>query len=231
METQSWLKLWRKTKDNDIFIHDPTAWHIFEYLLMTVDYKTGQWNTGRFIIALALFIKPCTVYAALKRLEKAKMITQASNNKYTTISICNWSEYQLVNNNESNNQIITEYKPNNNQITLIKNIRNKEIKKKEIIYTETDVSLTEKLYELVKINYPFVKDKANKQKDYEEMNRLNRLGGYTYQQIEFIIKWSQQDEFWKQNIRSVSKLREKFEELVVRVKNKVDKRKVVNYDE
>jgi hypothetical protein len=87
------------------------------------------------------------------------------------------------------------------------------------------------LNKLVKVNFPFVKEKVNKKKDYEELNRLVRLDGYTYQQIEFIIKWSQQDEFWKQNIRSVSKLREKFEELVVRVKNKVDKRKVVNYDE
>ena len=55
-------------------------------------------------------------------------------------------------------------------------------------------------------------------KDYAEMNRLYRIDKWSYEQIEYIIKWSQNDDFWRKNIRSVSKLRKQFENLIVRAK-------------
>lgn len=86
-----------------------------------------------------------------------------------------------------------------------------------VSYTEKDKFLTDLLYKLVKQNYQFLKEK-NYSKDYAEMNRLNRIDKWSYEQIEYIIKWSQNDNFWKQNIRSVSKLRKQFENLIVRAK-------------
>jgi len=85
-----------------------------------------------------------------------------------------------------------------------------------------DKELTELLYLKVKENYSFIKDKTEKQKikDYEEMNRLHRIDERTYEQIEFIINFSQDDSFWKQNIRSVSKLRKQFDNLAVKAKSK-----------
>jgi len=90
-----------------------------------------------------------------------------------------------------------------------------------IIYTDDDVKLTKLLYEKVKENYPFLIDKKTEKQwdnDYKEMNRLHRIDGWTYRQIEYIIRWSQRDDFWRQNIRSVAKLRKQFENLVVRAK-------------
>ena len=89
------------------------------------------------------------------------------------------------------------------------------------IYTDDDVRLTKLLYAKVKENYPFLIDKKTEKQwenDYKEMNRLHRINGWTYRQIEYIIRWSQQDSFWRQNIRSVTKLRKQFENLVVRAK-------------
>ena len=37
--------------------------------------------------------------------------------------------------------------------------------------------------------------------------------GYTVEQVEYIIRWSQSDEFWRANILSMSKLREKFDQM------------------
>lgn len=37
--------------------------------------------------------------------------------------------------------------------------------------------------------------------------------GYTVKQVEWIIRWSQNNEFWRSNILSMSKLREKFDQL------------------
>lgn len=94
----------------------------------------------------------------------------------------------------------------------------------KINYNEKDVELTNLLFQLIKTNYSFLKDKDESQtkKDCEEMNKINRLDGYNYEVIEEVIKWCQQDSFWKQNIRSVGKLREKFEELLVKIKGKID---------
>lgn len=116
-----WIKLYRKTKENSIFIHDPTAWRIFEWLLMSVDKKTGQYDTGRFEIEKLLKVKSQTAYKALLRLKKHKMVNIQSNNKYSTITICNWKKYQGYSNTSSNNKVTTKSQQSNNKVTLNKN--------------------------------------------------------------------------------------------------------------
>lgn len=51
------------------------------------------------------------------------------------------------------------------------------------------------------------------------MERDNR----TEEQIIYLMDWCQNDSFWKSNILSVSKLREKFDQLVIRVKEDIQK--------
>jgi len=123
--TDGWIKLHRKTVDNEIYQHDPTAWRVFCHFLLIVDHRTGSRNFGRFQIARELGINPNTLYSALKRLENAKMITQAGNNKFTILSICNWHEYQSLDNNAINNPSTT----NQQQINTKQELRtkNKEI--------------------------------------------------------------------------------------------------------
>ena len=115
-----WIKLHRNSMENNIFIHDPTAWHIFEYLLLVSDRKTGNRETGRFQIAEILHIKSTTVYQALKRLEKCKMIDITSNNKYSVIHICNFSKYQSSNDSYDDNKLTTDRQQNDNKMTLNK---------------------------------------------------------------------------------------------------------------
>lgn len=71
------------------------------------------------------------------------------------------------------------------------------------------------LYSLVRENYPFVKQQPSPA-DFVEMDRLHRIDKREWKAIDFIIRWSQQDAFWKQNIRSVKKLRLQFDTLMVR---------------
>ncbi|MBF4613768.1 hypothetical protein [Curtobacterium sp. VKM Ac-1376] len=47
-------------------------------------------------------------------------------------------------------------------------------------------------------------------------DRLMRLDGYTREQVEWVMRWSQTDEFWQGNILSMPKLREKFDTLKTR---------------
>ena len=94
-----WTKLYRKTLNNEVFFRDPTAWRVFEYLMLVVDSKSGTRSCGRFQIARELKMKDTTVYSALKRLEKTKMINILSNNQFSDISITNWHSYQHTDNN------------------------------------------------------------------------------------------------------------------------------------
>jgi hypothetical protein len=121
-----YIKLHRKILTNDVFINDPTAWHIFEYLMLMCDWQTGKRDIGRFQLARELKIKPATIYAGLKRLEKKhKMIAQVSNNRFTSISILNWATYQQGDNITDNNRITTESQQSSTNKEY-KNIRNKE---------------------------------------------------------------------------------------------------------
>ena len=107
-----------------------------------------------------------------------------------------------------------------------KDLKQTKIKKVTKNYIQEDIFLTEILYKNVDQNYPELADKRTelkKEKDYEEMNRLRRLDKWNTDQIKLIINWSQNDSFWKMNIRSVKKLRKQFNNLVVRAKDNQNK--------
>ncbi len=48
----------------------------------------------------------------------------------------------------------------------------------------------------------------------EEIDKMNRIDGRTWNEIEVMIAWCQRDNFWKNNILSGAKLREKFDTLI-----------------
>lgn len=52
--------------------------------------------------------------------------------------------------------------------------------------------------------------------------------GYTIPQVEYLIRWSQSDEFWRANIRSMSKLREKADTLRLQSQRQVQQKPAVS---
>ncbi|HSR79138.1 MAG TPA: hypothetical protein VLN57_21370 [Xanthobacteraceae bacterium] len=47
----------------------------------------------------------------------------------------------------------------------------------------------------------------------QDLEKLNRIGKIKYDDIDFMVGWCQKDSFWRHNIRSGAKLREKWDEL------------------
>lgn len=133
-----WVKLHRQVMTNEIFRHDRTAWHIFQVLLLVCDKKTGKWSGGRFQLADLCNENPATTYKALKRLEKAKMVTLSSNNKYTTIYICKWKDFQDTGNTSSNNKVTTGEQLGNT-LTRIEN-KNKEVLLRNTAYGKPEIN-------------------------------------------------------------------------------------------
>ena len=102
-DTKTWIKLYRKSLVNEVRRHDPTAWRLFETLLLIVDSTTGKWAGGRFqLVEADGYLNGSTIYKALKRLEEHGMVQQRSNTRYTEISICNFCKYSSRGNTSSN---------------------------------------------------------------------------------------------------------------------------------
>lgn len=122
-----WVKLHRQILDNEFLQNDVTSYIVFTKLLLYVDKKTGSRTSGRYVLESLTGLKGSTIYKSLKRLEKAGMVTQVSNNKYTTISICNWSHYQGAGNSSGKNEVKTREKQGNTkQEVRIENIVSKD---------------------------------------------------------------------------------------------------------
>lgn len=90
-------------------------------------------------------------------------------------------------------------------------------------YSDEDMRLTNLLVELITRNTPDWKMKGNIETWATHIEKLHRIDGRTYQQIEFMIRWTQDDSFWHQNILSTEKLREQFSNLIPKVKAKAVK--------
>lgn len=55
-----------------------------------------------------------------------------------------------------------------------------------------------------------------------DIEKLHRIDGYSWEAIDGIIKWCQQNEFWKVNIQSGSALRKQFPRLILQAKTQHD---------
>lgn len=122
-----WIKLHRRILTNDFLRWDPTCFSLFIKILLSADSKDGTYTTGRSRLAEMSNLPQMTAYKALKRLEKQGMIQVFSNNRRTTIRICNWSTFQQ----DGNNKGTAGEQPGN----TIQEIRNKKL---TIVNSEDD---------------------------------------------------------------------------------------------
>lgn len=91
-------------------------------------------------------------------------------------------------------------------------------------FSERDMQMAELLTSLIKTNYPDWQMRGNIKTWAAHIEKLHRIDGRTYEQIEYMIRWTQAHEFWRQNILSTSKLREKFNELIPKLREDIAKR-------
>lgn len=119
-----WIKSYRSINQHELLANDNSAFIVFMKLLHQVDKTTGKYTTGRFKLAELTNLKPTTAWDALKRLEKHKMAVIKSDNKKTTVYICNWHKFQATNDNSAVNKPST-----NRQQTVTKQEERKRIKK------------------------------------------------------------------------------------------------------
>ncbi len=90
----TWLKLYRRAKDHPVFFDD-TAWKVWTWILMSVDYETGEMTLGRFVASQELRMKPNTFRHVMDRLKgKYELIETENNHSHTKLRVKNWAKYQ-----------------------------------------------------------------------------------------------------------------------------------------
>jgi hypothetical protein len=117
-----------------------------------------------------------------------------------------------------------EQKRNNNN--NVKKVKKDKSSSQSFKYETSDMELAKLLYHYIEENT----EKAHylKRVNIESWANTFRLmrtyDDRTNEQIKYLIDWTQKNEFWRTNILSPSKLREKFDQLVLKVKMEKEKK-------
>lgn len=177
--TSSWIKLDRRILKWGWY-SDMNVKGVFLHLLLIASYEDGEYlgnkiKRGQAIIgtvetANQLGITRQQLRTALSKLEKSGEISKKTTNKFTLITIENYSKYQdailisnqrVTNEQPTDNQRVTNEQPTSNQqVTTLKNV--KKLKKaKNNIYMRPhagefeNVKLTSEELEKLKANYDY----------------------------------------------------------------------------
>jgi phage replication O-like protein O len=98
------------------------------------------------------------------------------------------------------------------------NITKDNIQKKVFMSDSEEIRLSKLLFDLMRINNPNCKGPNNFQGWAKSVDLMFRIDKRTSDQVEYLVRWSQQDDFWMGNILSMGTLRDKFDRLVIQAK-------------
>jgi hypothetical protein len=224
-----WICIHRKILENPIVCKDSDYFAVWLYLLLNSTHKeisalfngnkitlqAGQLITGRLTIAKKLKISDSKVKRILIDFESDQQIDRQRSSQNSLITILNWDLYQQS--DQQIDQPVTSQRPASDQpVTTNNNVIKKQCNNKNIFSSESDeVKLSKLLFEKMSLNNPACRE-PNFQSWAKHINLLIRTDKQTIEDIEKVIIWCQNDNFWKSNILSTAKLREKFDCLMLK---------------
>ena len=239
-----WIKLHRKFTKWGWYQKSEMV-HLFLHFLLLANHDENEWQgmtikKGQFITGLKKLkqdtgISAQTLRTCIGRLKSTSEITSKSTNRFRLITIKNWEQYQ-DNDNLSTSKLTSKLTNNqqttNKQLTPNKNVKNVKNVKNTIVvkFSVEDMRMVDLLIGLIQQNNPDWQMRGSKDNWAEHINKLHRIDGRSYEQIEMMIKWVQSDSFWSQNILSTYKLREKFNDLIPRLKGRYKKKTIIGLE-
>lgn len=244
-EDETWIKLYRKFRKNPVY-KDSMAVHLFVHLLLAANHKPnrfifnekeitvkrGQLITGRKQLSSETGIGESTVKRRLKLFEKLGMLTIKPTNKFSILTLCNYKHYQesnfekrpAVRTTVDGSQKTIKRPASDQQVTTNKKYKNVR-SKKHYVEGSTELRLASLLLEEIRKNKPNLKQ-PNLQVWARDIDLLLRRDNRSVEAIERVIRWAQADhgngtgdwKGWAAVILSPGKLRDKFDELEVRMR-------------
>lgn len=174
---------------------------------------------------------PKTISKILNWLEKVNMITidrGRGNREYTLITLVNYRVYQSDEVEGVTASTTASTTAGKQRVDINKNDKNekndkevnKDMSENKFSDDAEETILTKLLVKMMLDNNPNARvPRTEKQKErwIDALEKTHRLDGYSYEQIKSVIIWSQNNDFWKSNILSTTKLREKMPTLVLQM--------------
>jgi len=215
---RGYVRLWRKSLEAG-WIKNHKLWAFWTWCLLKASHKkfdaiVGLQRVnllpGQFVFGLkkaseetGLTIRE--IRTILNFLKKSGNLTIKTTNKFSVITIINWNSYQAEE---------SEYNTQNDKQKENKGKHTKTIKHKSFLSDSDEVRLAEFLLGKIISRNPKFKKPKNIQSWAKQIDYMIRLDNRTPEEIREIIEWCQKDPFWRGNILSTAKLREKFDQLV-----------------
>jgi hypothetical protein len=143
----------------------------------------------------------------------------------THISICNYDRFQDLDNYKTDsNETQVKRKRNGSETQVSINNKDKKDnndKKEPKTFSSDSVEyrLSELLFSEILKRNPKHK-KPNLRSWAQHIDRLIRLDRRDTEEIERVIRWCQRDTFWQNNILSTSKLRDQYDQLILKMGSK-----------
>ena len=171
-------------------------------------------------------------YSEMRKVEKRKIKVcieggqkEPQSTNFEVVNDQGYSQEQPYSLVENIQDIIYKYKKNYNNISSSQifeepKICDNDVKKKKIFETDSDPYLLAKFLEkcITENNPKFPQNESQRQrwaKDFDLMIRRDKIDA---DDIAEVIDWCQNDNFWRSNILSGKKIREKYQQLVMKMK-------------
>ncbi|MEJ9151044.1 hypothetical protein [Bacillus smithii] len=234
---QGYIKDHRKELNSDIWMMPPLYHRVWQYLKYQANYieryipmsdgsklliKKGQHLTSIRKIARGVGYyekglwhepNPKTIDTILKWMEKNNMITiDRGNRQYTLITILNWDLYQATDEDKetADDDSKTPKAPKKKKSAVKYPEDSTYYKMAQYFYQRVAaVAKAEGLSHLI--------IKADLQKWADDMRKLIEIDKVDKRLARDVMDWVTTDSFWKTNVLSAKKLRDKFSELAIRM--------------
>ena len=152
---------------------------------------------------------------------------EPQNTSFEVVNNQGYSQEQPYHLVENNQDIIYKYKKDYNNISSSQifeksKINDERVKKKKVFEADSEAYLLAKFLEkcITENNPKFPQNERQRQrwaKDFDLMIRRDKIDA---DDIAEIIDWCQNDNFWRSNILSGKKLREKYQQLAMKMNSR-----------
>jgi DNA-binding MarR family transcriptional regulator len=244
VDEKGYVKLYRKLLTNPVICKDGDYLSVWIYLLLKATHteypdmfkgqkiilQPGQLITGRKKIAEKLSISESKVTRIINKFIFEQQIEQQTSNENRLITILNWKEYQGSEQQTEqpvNNHRTTSEQPVNTNKN-VKNVKNNNKEnpagyQKKFLEGSFELKCVEYLIKSIRSDMPDAKlptDDKDIDKWCDYIEKMVRLDKRTTENIFKTLVFARTDSFWKSNIRSASKFREKYETLFSQMQNR-----------
>jgi len=239
-----YILLARKILDSELMARPPHYLKLWVWMLGKANWKDrDKLKRGQFVATIAEMQEAMSyqvgwrkvtptkdeIRSAYEAFTKATMITTRKTTRGMVVTIINYGLYQDSKSYEAHKEDHNEDAP---KPTVTPHDTEEGLKKKKEKKTSSPeaLRLSGVLADLILQNNPGNRSLTTEKRDATvkrwaaDFDKLICIDGRAPEEIERVIRWCQSDSFWKSNILSGAKLREKWDQLTVKMQGagKVD---------